>query len=270
MDESLKSLLNEFEDEDVTSDIDIELVAFFHRQCKNLLFLDYLSKSSSPKDAERLYEALKTILNDLVSRHPEIKDQRQTVRDFLSKLPEIRRLAFDSANAIYDGDPSARSVQEVILAYPGFEAILSYRIAHALKGIGLDFEARLISEEAHSKTGVDINPGCEIGSHFFIDHGTGIVIGETAVIGDYVKIYQGVTLGALSLSQGQCLKGSKRHPTVEDHVTIYSNAAIFGGETIIGHHSTVGAVVRLDKSLPPYSVAYIGENGLTIESKRKG
>ena len=156
--------------------------------------------------------------------------------------------------AIVLGDPAAHDRFEVIRAYPGFFAISFYRIAHALLDLDTPLLPRIITEYAHSQTGIDIHPAAEIGEHFFIDHGTGIVIGETAVIGNHVKLYQGVTLGALSVDKNMAFV--KRHPTVEDHVIIYSGATILGGDTVIGHHSTIGGNVWLTKSVPPYSTVY--------------
>ena len=186
---------------------------------------------------------------------------------FFAALPEIKRTLLTDAEAIYEGDPACSSKEEAILTYPGFFAILTYRIAHVLRTLGLAFVARVLSEYAHSRTGIDINPGAEIGESFFIDHGTGIVVGETAVIGKRVKLYQGVTLGALSLREGRKLSGKKRHPTVEDDVTIYSGASIFGGDTIIGRGSTVGSNAYITDSIPPYSRAIVKPYDLIIEKK---
>lgn len=173
---------------------------------------------------------------------------------FLEQLPEIRkRLATDVA-ATFCGDPAAASTEEVLLAYPGVEAIATYRLAHLLYLRGVPLLPRMMTEWAHSRTGIDIHPGAEIGPHFFIDHGTGIVIGETCRIGEAVKIYHGVTLGARSTAGGRKLRGSKRHPTIEDHVTIYPGATILGGETVIGAHSVIGGNVWLTEAVPPYSV----------------
>jgi serine O-acetyltransferase len=158
------------------------------------------------------------------------------------------------AEAIEEGDPAAESVEEVVSAYPGFHAIAIYRIAHEFYALEVPIFPRLLSELAHQRTGIDIHPGATIGRSFFIDHGTGIVIGETSVIGERVKIYQGVTLGALSVEKS--LSASKRHPTIENGVVIYSNATILGGETVIGHDSVIGGNVWLTESVLPYSVVY--------------
>ena len=170
---------------------------------------------------------------------------------FLEKLPEIRSLADTDLQAFYDGDPAATGKAEVIIAYPGFYAITIYRLAHALHQLQVPLIPRIMTEYAHSRTGIDIHPGAQIGRYFFIDHGTGIVVGETTVIGDYVKVYQGVTLGALSTRGGQKLHGKRRHPTIEDHVTIYAGASILGGETVIGHDSVIGSNVFITRPIPP-------------------
>ena len=159
---------------------------------------------------------------------------------FISSIPKIQKLILQDARMIYDGDPAATNLEEIIISYPGFYAIFVYRFAHALYQLKVPIIPRMMTERAHSKTGIDINPGAVIGENFFIDHGTGVVIGETAVIGNHVKIYQGVTLGALSTHKGQLLSGVKRHPTVKDNVTIYANATILGGETVIGTNAVIG------------------------------
>jgi len=171
----------------------------------------------------------------------------------LGRLAHLQQILFKDAKAGFDGDPAARSIREVILTYPGFYAVFVHRIANYLFTQEVPFIPRIMSEHAHSATGIDIHPGAAIGEYFFIDHGTGIVIGETAVIGDHVKLYQGVTLGALSTRSGQKLAGKKRHPTIEDNVTIYSGATILGGETAIGKNSTIGGNVFIIESVPENS-----------------
>jgi serine O-acetyltransferase len=173
---------------------------------------------------------------------------------FFENIPAIYDTLLTDLQAIIDGDPAANSEYEVIRTYPGFKAICYYRIAHQLYKLKVPLLPRMITELAHSETGIDIHPGASIGHHFFIDHGTGIVIGETAQLGNYVKLYQGVTLGALSVSKN--LAATKRHPTINDHVVIYSGATILGGETIIGAHSVVGGNVWLTDSLPPHTKVY--------------
>jgi len=172
--------------------------------------------------------------------------------DFIEKLPSIHQNLYKDAQAIYDGDPAAESLDEVILAYPGFFAIAVYRIAHELYKLNIPLLPRVFSEYAHQITGIDIHPGAQIGTSFFIDHGTGVVIGETTSIGENVKIYQGVTLGALSVQKELAKK--KRHPTIEDNVIIYSNAVILGGNTTIGKESIIGGNVWLTCSVPPNSI----------------
>ncbi|AEF80275.1 serine O-acetyltransferase EpsC [Leadbettera azotonutricia] len=169
---------------------------------------------------------------------------------FLAKLPEIRNYLADDVTAAFDGDPAAFSRDEIISSYPGIYAIAVNRLAHVLYDLRVPLIPRIMTEHAHSVTGIDIHPGASIGHHFFIDHGTGIVIGETTTIGNFVKIYQGVTLGALSTRGGQVLKDVKRHPTIEDHVTIYSGASILGGATVVGEGVVIGSNAFVTKSVP--------------------
>jgi serine O-acetyltransferase len=169
---------------------------------------------------------------------------------FLSKLPEVRKYLALDVSAAYDGDPAAFSRDEIISSYPGIYAIMVYRLAHELYKLKVPLIPRIMTEHAHSVTGVDIHPGADIGHHFFIDHGTGIVIGETTMIGNFVKLYQGVTLGALSTRGGQTLKEVKRHPTIENHVTIYSGASILGGNTVIGEGVVIGSNAFVTNSVP--------------------
>lgn len=189
----------------------------------------------------------------------------------LARLPSIRRIIQTDVNAAYTGDPAARSFEEIILAYPSVLVVSLQRIAHVLYEEGVPLLPRMITEFAHERTGVDIHPGATIGTHFFIDHGTGVVIGETAVIGNHVKIYQGVTLGAKSFevdANGQPIKGVKRHPQIDDHVTIYAHATILGGTTRIGAHSVVGANVWLLESIPANSIAYYQDTNLVVRQRR--
>lgn len=182
-----------------------------------------------------------------------------TVEKFFALIPEIRTSLLADVRAGYEGDPAAKSEVEVMIAYPGFHAIAVYRIAHALLCLGVPLLPRMMSEEAHSRTGIDIHPGAKIGDGFFIDHGTGVVIGETCTIGRRVKLYQGVTLGALSFEKdenGLPVKGVKRHPDVEDNVVIYAGATILGGDTRIGRGSVIGGNVWLVRSVPPNSKVY--------------
>lgn len=173
---------------------------------------------------------------------------------FLRRIPEVRKVLATDVQASYDGDPACKSLDEVILCYPGIEAITVYRLAHELHQLGVPFIPRMMSEWAHKETGIDIHPGAKIGHHFFIDHGTGVVIGATCDIGNHVKLYQGVTLGALSFptdSDGNIIRGAKRHPTIEDGVVVYASATILGGRTVIGRDSVIGSSVWLTTSVEP-------------------
>lgn len=185
---------------------------------------------------------------------------------FMRQLPEVRRLLRTDVKAAFDGDPAAGSYEEVILAYPGLEAIAIQRMAHVLYLAGLPLIPRMMTEWAHNRTGIDIHPGAVIGTHFFIDHGTGVVIGETSIIGSHVKLYQGVGLVARSLSAGQKLKGKSRHPRLEDHVTIYANATIVG-DIAIGRRSTLGANVFVTEDVPPDCVVALGEVKHQVRAK---
>lgn len=188
----------------------------------------------------------------------------KTSRDFITSLPELKNQLERDAGFIFKSDPAATSVNEVIMTYPGFYAILVYRLANRLAQLGVPVIPRVMSEHAHSVTGIDIHPKASIGSPFFIDHGTGIVIGETAIIGDGVKIYQGVTIGALSVTRE--MAGKKRHPTVEDNVIIYAGSTILGGDTVIGHDSIIGGSVWLTQSVPPFSLVY-HENVMKVRDR---
>ena len=190
----------------------------------------------------------------LKEEKPEGWDEDVVLR-FFEKIPELRRVLNADVRAAYDGDPAASSIEEVVFSYPSIQAISAYRVAHELFLENVPMIPRIITEHAHSKTGIDINPGAQIGERFFIDHGTGVVIGQTAIIGNNVKLYQGVTLGALSVSRGEINggRGQKRHPTIEDDVTIYAGASIHGGDTVIGRGSVIGGNVWLTKSVPPGS-----------------
>jgi serine O-acetyltransferase len=209
--------------------------------------------------AEDVISKLQLLERDLISlmkimNGNSIADIRKTANNFMLKVPKVHDMLWDDATAIYEGDPAAESIDEVILAYPGFIAILIYRFAHELYLLRVPIIPRIFTEYAHEITGIDIHPGAEIGSHFFIDHGTGIVIGETTKIGKNVKIYQGVTLGALSVDKSM-LK-TKRHPTIEDDVILYSQAVILGGNTVIGKNSIIGGNSWITQSVPPNSVVY--------------
>ena len=211
---------------------------------------------SSPEDIEKKFVNLEKELVVLFNSTKACDgcDNLNKAKQFFNAIPDLYRVLNTDIDAILSGDPAARTRFEIIRAYPGFYAISFYRIAHALYHLDIPVLPRIITEYAHSKTGIDIHPAAQIGEHFFIDHGTGIVIGETCFIGDHVKLYQGVTLGALSVDKSMI--SVKRHPTVEDHVIIYSGATILGGDTVIGHHSIIGGNVWLTRSIQPYSTVY--------------
>ena len=209
----------------------------------------------SPDEIEsKLLLLRRNLKNILLSLNLEASGIDSVASSFMSAVPVINTNLWLDAETIYEGDPAAESVDEVILAYPGFFAIVIYRLAHTLYELNVPILPRIMTEYAHQKSGVDIHPGAKIGKSFFIDHGTGVVIGETAVIGNNVKIYQGVTLGALSVDKK--LANVKRHPTIEDNVIIYSQAVILGGDTVIGHDSVIGGNAWLTESVPAYSVVY--------------
>jgi serine O-acetyltransferase len=192
--------------------------------------------------------------------------QQKTI-EFLQRLPVLRTRLEQDVQAAYDGDPAAKSYHEIIFCYPGLEAVTVYRVAHELVLLDVPLMPRILTEYAHSKTGIDIHPGARIGPSFFIDHGTGVVVGETCDIGAHVKLYQGVTLGALSFPRdaaGNIIRGMKRHPTLEDDVVVYANATILGGDTVIGHHAVVGSSVQLTQSVEPYTVVSLEKPSLRI------
>ena len=186
---------------------------------------------------------------------------------FFGRIPTVRQMLQLDLQAAYDGDPAATDMAEIIFAYPGLFAIMVYRLAHELQLLQVPMLPRIMTEYAHSITGIDIHPGVTIGKYFFIDHGTGIVIGETTVIGDNVKIYQGVTLGALSTRGGQRLKGKRRHPTISDNVTIYAGASILGGETVIGENCTIGSNVFITSSVAPDTIVTNKNQELQLKSR---
>ena len=225
-------------------------------------FRDYTYRIYNPRNSlSALIEDVAFHLNRQIgialrgSAQAQDTDVARTAEDitevFLKKLPEIRAYVETDLQAAYDGDPAASSKAEVIIAYPGLYAITVNRLAHVLYELNVPLIPRIMTEYAHSRTGIDIHPGARIGRYFFIDHGTGIVIGETTVIGESVKVYQGVTLGALSTRGGQKLHGKRRHPTIEDNVTIYAGASILGGETVIGHDSVIGSNAFITHPIAP-------------------
>lgn len=185
---------------------------------------------------------------------------------FMERIPQVRAMIQTDVDAAFAGDPAATNADEIIYCYPGLYAISVYRLAHVLYELNVPMIPRIMTEHAHNVTGIDIHPGAAIGDHFFIDHGTGIVIGQTTVIGSHVKIYQGVTLGGLSTRGGQSLRGARRHPTIEDNVTIYANASILGGGTTIGHDSIVGANAFITESIPPCTTVTNQSQQLNLKS----
>ncbi len=239
---------------------------------KPVLFMGYYSTHTLNQDnlrqaiAEHLYAAHRMLVDQIEralsydhwmgrsEKQLPVGCSEEVVLGLLAQIPEIRRLLNGDVRAAFEGDPAAHSIEEVVFSYPAIEAITAYRIAHRLHIAGVPMVPRIITEHAHSRTGIDISPGARIGERFFIDHGTGVVIGETSVIGNDVKLYQGVTLGALSISKVE--PAAKRHPTLEDHVTIYSGATILGGGTVIGAGSVIGGNVWLIESVPPGSKVF--------------
>ncbi len=231
-----------------------------------------------PRIAEAAFRQIRMCLCYVEEcEHPEHRDEtraekraREVTLAFLEGIPNIRTMLAGDVQASYDGDPAALNPDEIILAYPGLLAISVQRLAHVLYDLSVPLMPRIMSEWVHSQTGIDIHPGARIGKNFFIDHGTGVVIGETTDIGDNVKIYQGVTLGALSIpkdERGRVIRSTKRHPTVKDNVTIYANAIILGGDTVIGENSTIGGSVFVTSSVPPGSVVTFKPPELRLKTK---
>ena len=219
-----------------------------------------------------MYNLIKQVTIVLREKLPEAEATaraEQISLEFFRAIPGLRAVIQTDVEAFYDGDPAAYSTDEIVFCYPGIYAVTIYRLAHVLYTMGVPMLPRIMTEHAHSVTGIDINPGASIGNYFFIDHGTGIVIGETTVIGDHVKIYQGVTLGALTTRGGQSLRGKRRHPTIEDNVTIYAGASILGGTTVIGHDSVIGSNVFITHSIPPSTTVSVKSQELQIRSRAK-
>ncbi|MEX0844559.1 MAG: serine O-acetyltransferase EpsC [Balneolaceae bacterium] len=234
-----------------------EMVISFFEDLLGMLFPEFSYDRHPQESAIRSkMEHCRSELQRILEHNEDCVQSGITVLDetFFNKLPEIRSLLLQDIEAIFMGDPAAKSKAEVIRTYPGFYAMAAHRIAHELLKLGVNLIPRIISEYAHRQTGIDIHPGAEIGNHFCIDHGTGVVIGETTKIGSYVKIYQGVTLGGLSVRKEDAK--IKRHPTIEDRVVIYSGATILGGNTVIGEGSIIGGNVWLTHSVPPGSKIY--------------
>ena len=234
------------------------------RDLKSIIFPGYFSTDTSATvfpeyyvghRLNDIYDRLKNQIEIALLYHGEEPEEAATHADrttcgFFEQLPEIQRLLLTDVQAGFDGDPAAKSKEEIIFSYPGLFAIYVYHLAHVLYKEEIPFIPRVMSEYAHGRTGIDINPGATIGEYFFIDHGTGVVVGETTEIGNNVKLYQGVTLGALSTRMGQQLANVKRHPTIRDNVTIYSNSTVLGGETVVGENTIIGGNTFITESIP--------------------
>jgi serine O-acetyltransferase len=232
------------------------------RRVTNVLLSEVTSRLASEVE-----KSLKLAPPDGVSRSEVSKLAQKQTLGFLSTLPRVRELLETDTKAAYEGDPAALNREEIIVAYPFVEAIAVQRLAHELYLLEVPLIPRMMTEWAHSRTGMDLHPGAQIGSHFFIDHGTGTVIGETAEIGNHVKLYQSVGLVAKSLGAGRALRGRKRHPTIRDRVTVYAGATIVGGDTVVGEGSTIGASVFLTGSVPPDSLVVLEATNVKVTPK---
>ena len=226
-----------------------ELVGWLER-CQRLVLLQR-DRSALRSEVPALVERLARLLRGVALRGPRAAEE--LALDFVERLPQVRALLAEDVEAAFEGDPAAKSFAEIVVAYPSIRAIATYRIAHELHLLGVPILPRMKTEHAHDLTGIDIHPGARIGRRFFVDHGTGVVIGETSEIGDNVRMYHGVTLGAFSPRRGQTIRGVKRHPTIEDDVTIYPGATILGGDTVIGRGSVVNGNAYVTESVPPNS-----------------
>ena len=251
-----KTFLSKREIHSCNASLKNESITLFN-DLKDFLFPHFSNKVYyTPEDVLAKLRLLERNLITLlkINNNKSDEDIAVTAHAFISRIPDVHDMLWNDAEAIFKGDPAAESIDEVILAYPGFMAIFIYRLAHELYKLNISIIPRILTEHAHQITGVDIHPGAQIDSPFFIDHGTGIVIGETTVIGKNVKIYQGVTLGALSVDKS--LENTKRHPTIQNDVIIYSQAVILGGNTVIGKNSIIGGNSWVTQSIPPNSVVY--------------
>ena len=248
-------------------------------QLRSVMFPGYFDTPSSKNNEyaagyklTKISDELMTQMTSAFSVNHEQEEANalamEAVCRFVTRLPDVQRVLETDTQALYNGDPAASSRVDVIFSYPGLFAITVYRLAHELYDLNVPLIPRMMTEYAHSVTGIDINAGARIGSYFFIDHGTGIVIGETTIIGDYVKLYQGVTLGALSTRKGQLLSGIKRHPTLGNRVTVYSGASILGGETIIGDDCLIGSNAFVTGSVPPNTRVSITSPELTFRENK--
>jgi serine O-acetyltransferase len=259
--------------EDIVADLfDILFPGFARRQNLHMGNVEYhvgdLIDGLHDKLTQQIARALRHDCDDTEQQGDLEAQAQQKAIEILRRLPDLRMVLEQDVQAAYEGDPAAKSYYEIVFCYPGLEAITIYRIAHELVLLDVPLIPRMLTEYAHSKTGIDIHPGARIGANFFIDHGTGVVIGETCDIGTRVKLYQGVTLGALSFprdTEGNIIRGMKRHPTLEDDVVVYANATILGGDTVIGHHSVIGSSVMLTHSVEPYTVVSLEKPSLRIK-----
>ena len=264
-----KNLPNRYEIIGIIKDIrKIIFPGYFSGFKLDTKFAEYIVGQEVVDIKERLIKQIylaKSYGQDIVNSDEIMKESENIGLNFVKKLPEIQKLLLLDVQAGFDGDPAAKSKEEIIFSYPGFFAIYVYRLAHELYVQNVPFIPRIMTEYAHGKTGIDINSGATIGKYFFIDHGTGVVIGETTVIGDRVKLYQGVTLGALSTRSGQQLRDVKRHPTIEDNVTIYSGATVLGGETVIGTGTVIGGNAFITNSIPANTKVVVKNPELKIK-----
>ncbi len=233
----------------------------------HLLFPIKINKNINLQEIEIRLERMELRLKELlIPLQKSLKKEASVIsKDFFLKVPEVFSVLLKDADTFFKSDPAASCVQEIILSYPGFYSLCIYRLSHVLYRQEVSVLPRVMSEYAHGKTGIDIHPGAQIGKDFFMDHGTGIVIGETTVIGDNVKIYQGVTLGAIYVERS--LKDIKRHPSIEDNVIIYAGSTILGGKTLVGHDTVIGGNVWLTESVPPHSVVYRQHKAIIKDSK---
>ena len=243
-----------------------EAIAWVER-VRSLILLQR-DRSELRSEIPTLAERLSGLLAGL--NLPDHVTADQAVESFVGRLPAIRTRLSGDVEAAFEGDPAAKSFGEIVVSYPSISALSIHRIAHELSALGVPILPRMMSEHAHSQTGIDIHPGATIGDRFFIDHGTGVVIGETTEIGDNVRIYQGVTLGAKSPRQAEQLRGVKRHPTIEDDVTIYSGVTILGGETVIGRGSVIGGNVWLVESVPADSIVIVEAPHQLLRQRKRG
>ena len=255
---------------------DRQAVILLIKDIRRLIFPAYYGEAALMSLAPEDYAALllerieKQLFRQIALTLPEGQEDRAAdlAAEMVAKLPQIAQKVQMDLEATFDGDPAAASREEILFSYPGLFAILVYRVAHELYHLQIPILPRMMSEYAHSHTGIDIHPGAQIGDYFFIDHGTGIVVGETTVIGDRVKLYQGVTLGALSTRDGHRSRAGQRHPTVEDDVTIYSGASILGGETVIGRDCVIGSNVFITHSIPESTTVSVKSQELQFKSRK--